>query len=97
MTMGREVVGAVRVIGLVQGVGFRWWASREASRLGIRGYVRNRGDGSVEVAFAGLGEAVASFVDRLESGPEGARVERLEGLTVGEALPEEGFEIRRGA
>jgi acylphosphatase len=39
--------------GIVQGVGFRHATCREAQRLGLRGWVRNRGDGSVEAVAVG--------------------------------------------
>jgi hypothetical protein len=43
----------VRVQGRVQGVGFRYFALQHARRLGVRGYVRNCSDGSVEVLAEG--------------------------------------------
>ena len=66
-----------RVQGRVQGVGFRWWARREALRLGLRGDVRNERDGSVTVVFAGEGDAVASMESRLAEGPPMSRVDSL--------------------
>ncbi len=50
-----------RVRGRVQGVGFRWWTRRKASDLGLRGTVRNRPDGSVEVHVAGDVETLEAF------------------------------------
>ena len=43
----------LRIRGLVQGVGYRNALHREATRLGIKGWVRNRSDGSVETLVAG--------------------------------------------
>jgi acylphosphatase len=65
------------VTGLVQGVGYRFFAERAASECGVRGWVRNLPDGSVETVAEGEEEAIARFFDRLRQGPRGARVERL--------------------
>lgn len=63
-----------RVTGLVQGVGFRWWAEMQAQGLGLAGFVRNEPDGSVSGAAAGEASAMAAFRDRLAEGPSSARV-----------------------
>lgn len=89
-----EETYVVRVRGRVQGVGFRWWARREAARLGVRGYVRNMADGSVEVGFGGPPGAVRLFHEGLSAGPAGALVDAVEALPEGEGLPMAGFEIR---
>ncbi len=83
---------ALRVHGRVQGVGFRWWALRQARSLGLRGRVRNRPDGTVEVAMAGPPAAVEEMVRRLAVGPPAARVQRLEELPAPAELPDD-FEI----
>jgi acylphosphatase len=69
---------AVRLIleGRVQGVGYRWWTEREAARLGLEGWVRNRRDGTVELMAIGPPEALERLVARCATGPAGARVDR---------------------
>lgn len=67
-----------RVYGRVQGVGFRWWTQRTASRLGLTGSVRNLADGTVEVRARGTEEAIDELETRLREGPASARVERVE-------------------
>jgi acylphosphatase len=57
------------VTGLVQGVGFRFFAVAEAERLNLSGYVRNRRDGRVEAYAVGTPEQLAQFRARLEKGP----------------------------
>lgn len=89
-----EMSRAVRVEGRVQGVGFRWWTVRTAESLGLRGWVRNRPDGAVEVHFAGSREVVERMEAALGHGPGGARVDRVAGHGEASALPEQGFEIR---
>jgi acylphosphatase len=62
------------ITGRVQGVGYRIWAERTASGLGLRGWVRNRADGSVELAAAGDDEAIAKLIEACHSGPRHAVV-----------------------
>jgi acylphosphatase len=71
--MPEKTVG-LRITGRVQGVGYRLWATRTAASLGLRGWVRNRSDGSVEALATGVPEAVAALVEACRQGPYGARV-----------------------
>lgn len=68
----------VRVVGRVQGVGFRWFVRERARRLGLAGWVRNLPDGSVEVAASGEAIQVDLLRGELLRGPDGASVDRLE-------------------
>lgn len=83
----------LRVRGRVQGVAYRAWTADEARELGLRGWVRNRRDGSVEALFAGAPEAVAAMVARCREGPRAARVTAVEIEEKGGEAPG-GFEIR---
>lgn len=67
---------AVRVVvsGLVQGVGFRWYVKRVADDYGVKGYVRNMDDGSVESVAEGDSSAVHGFVDEVKVGPSSAHI-----------------------
>lgn len=68
-----------RVVGRVQGVGYRWWALRQAQQLGITGWIRNDDDErTVEVLAEGNAEQLEAFEQRLHQGPQGARIERVE-------------------
>ena len=71
---------AIRVLvrGLVQGVGYRYFAERAARHLELRGFVRNLADGRVEAMAYGPEEAIESFVAQLRQGPAAGRVEGLE-------------------
>ncbi|MGH9737865.1 MAG: acylphosphatase [Candidatus Acidiferrales bacterium] len=62
------------VSGIVQGVGFRFFAQRGAESLGIKGYARNRFDGRVEVYAIGTNEQLNAFRSSLERGPRAASV-----------------------
>jgi acylphosphatase len=64
----------LRISGRVQGVGYRAWALETACRIGVRGWVRNRADGSVEALVTGEDEAVAEMIDSCRDGPFAARV-----------------------
>jgi acylphosphatase len=74
------------IFGRVQGVFYRNWATGEARALGLRGWIRNCGDGSVEAMAFGEAEAVDAFVARCRKGPPAAVVERIDvELAEGEA------------
>lgn len=77
----------VRVTGIVQGVGFRWFVRERARRLGLDGWVRNLPDGSVEVVAAGPDAELDRLKTELLRGPDGAKVERLEPMPVAPAQP----------
>lgn len=68
----------VVVHGRVQGVGFRYAAYRQAQHLGLRGWVRNRADGSVEAEFDGRREDLDAFLRWCSEGPPLARVSSVE-------------------
>ena len=84
----------VRVSGSVQGVYYRASARREGALRGLRGWVRNEGDGTVGVHLQGDAAAVDSMLDWCRVGPPAARVSRL---TVSDAPADEtlhDFEVR---
>jgi acylphosphatase len=82
------------ISGCVQGVGFRFFAEREARRLGIRGHVRNLPDGRVEAVAAGPDDRMLEFIERLRQGPGGSRVEGLESRAAELDENVRGFDIR---
>jgi acylphosphatase len=71
-----------RIVGRVQGVGFRWFAWDSATLEGLTGLVRNLPDGSVEIAVEGDREALDRFEWKISSGPAGARIDHVERETV---------------
>ena len=80
MTSAPTTTEALRFIvrGRVQGVGFRWFVEREAHMLGIKGWVRNNQDGSVEVLAMGTRDQLSGLRSRLRQGPRAARVDNVE-------------------
>jgi acylphosphatase len=80
--------------GRVQGVGFRFFAERAAREIRVKGWVRNRHDGTVETVAEGEAEAVRQYLDRLRAGPAGSRVTALDEEDV-PARGYDSFEITR--
>ena len=70
----------LEVRGRVQGVGFRWYIVDKAQELQLAGWVKNRGDGKVELAAAGDAAALAMLEAAVAAGPPGARVEEVRRL-----------------
>jgi acylphosphatase len=68
----------VRVIGRVQGVGFRQFVRERARALGLSGWVKNQPDGSVELLVAGDDQAAARLLDIIRRGPPYADVAAIE-------------------
>lgn len=79
--------------GRVQGVFFRAWTRDQAKTHGVKGWVRNCPDGSVEGFFEGEEAAVRWLVDLIYDGPGGARVDRVETHDA-EVEGFTGFEVR---
>ena len=67
----------VRVTGKVQGVGYRLSTVRRAHMIGVRGWVRNNDDGSVEAMVQGTPDQVDAMLEWLRQGPPAAKVSDL--------------------
>lgn len=81
--------------GRVQGVGFRYFVTRNARSLEVSGMVRNRSDGALEAVLqAEDPEPVDELVDRIRRGPRAARVDSVDVEEV-ERDPMSGFEVVR--
>jgi acylphosphatase len=74
------VTRRLSIRGRVQGVGYREAMRREARRLGVTGWVRNRHDGSVEAVVQGTPEAVDALMQWVHQGPPLAVVLRVEAM-----------------
>jgi len=81
------------VSGRVQGVGYRYFVLRQAERLGVTGFARNRPDGSVEVVAEGSEELLDELADRLREGPAFASVSGMEREAIA-PRGDSGFHIR---
>jgi len=84
----------LRIKGEVQGVGFRDWAIHQANNRKLNGWVRNRGDGSVEIVISGPDASVQDMLRACTQGPPAAQVHKIDILREDE-LPEPGFKRQR--
>lgn len=100
MRLGEDKIDpaiCVRLVvhGSVQGVGFRFAACEAASECSVTGWVRNLGDGSVEIVAQGSPDAVARMTSWAQRGPRHASVDRVQVETLTQSSELDAFEIRR--
>jgi acylphosphatase len=81
------------VRGDVQGVGFRYFVQRRAQQLGLKGWVRNNDDGTVELVAEGKREELEQLKQALQEGPRMARVDRVDTRWSAAAGNLRGFEL----
>ena len=77
----------IKIIGRVQGVGFRRWAERLGTRFGLSGWVRNMADGSVEVMAKGDSKALNEFLSACREGPSFALVLGIQPVVIPTTTP----------
>ena len=82
--MAENRTSHVLIHGRVQGVSFRAWTQHQAQLHGLKGWVRNRRDGTVEAVFSGPDNLIEIMLKACHEGPAGSRVERVEILDPGE-------------
>jgi len=78
MTAKGSVRARIWVSGLVQGVAYRAFTQRTASRQDLRGGVRNLEDGRVAVEVEGERQAIESLIASLRNGPPMAQVQDVQ-------------------
>ncbi|ERN08324.1 hypothetical protein AMTR_s00156p00090720 [Amborella trichopoda] len=83
----------VSIKGRVQGVFYRKWTAENAQELGLKGWVRNRRDGSVEALFSGEPSSVEEMEKRCRRGPPASMVTGLNVSPVDED-PGDGFQLK---
>ena len=92
----RELIRVhVVVSGLVQGVGYRYFALTAARRLGVSGWVRNCMDGTVELEAQGSRRWLREFLGQLESGNEWSRVRDVQATPMRVKPAERDFRVTR--
>lgn len=68
----------IRVHGKVQGVGFRFFATRVARRLGLKGSIENLRDGTVEAIIEGEAKMIDDWINEIKEGPRYAEVSQVD-------------------
>ncbi|HKZ22732.1 MAG TPA: acylphosphatase [candidate division Zixibacteria bacterium] len=72
--MSEKASAFIVVYGTVQGVGFRFFTVRKAQAYGLRGWVRNTFEGTVESEIEGEKSLILEYIKDLKTGPRGAKV-----------------------
>lgn len=68
----------IRIHGKVQGVGYRFFATRVARRLGLKGNIQNNRDGTVDAVVEGERETIDDWLEELKEGPRYAEVTKID-------------------
>ena len=84
----------IKIYGKVQGVFFRHFTVIEANKLGIRGFVLNASDGTVEITAQADEEKLNEFISCCKHGPERSRVDKVEVNNVSSHISFDNFEVR---
>ena len=84
------------VVGRVQGVGFRYFVLREATALGLDGWVANTADGAVRCVAEGRRDVLDALLERLREGPAAADVDRVSAAWMPATKAFGGFSVRSG-
>jgi acylphosphatase len=68
----------IRIQGKVQGVGYRFFATRVARRLGLKGWIENLRDSNVEAVIEGEAEKIDEWIEEIREGPRYAEVTKID-------------------
>jgi len=68
----------IRIHGKVQGVGYRFFATRVARRLGLKGTISNNRDGTVDAVVEGEKDVINDWIEELKEGPRYAEVTKID-------------------
>ena len=90
-----KVARKFTISGMVQGVGYRFFAQRAAARHQVRGYIKNLKDGRVEALAEGDAGSVEGFKHELLTGPTYSKVEEIEEIVLEPSYLYSSFRIER--
>lgn len=68
----------IRIHGKVQGVGYRFFATRVARRLGLKGSIQNNRDGTVDAVVEGEQSVIDEWLEQLREGPRYAEITKID-------------------
>lgn len=84
----------IKIHGKVQGVGYRFYATRVARRLGLKGWIQNLRDGSVESIVEGEPQKIDEWITEIKEGPRYAEVVRIDQERRDSAGPLGDFDVK---
>jgi len=84
----------ITVYGLVQGVGYRWFAYKKATAYHLTGFVKNTDDGNVYCEAEGEKAIVEQFIAELKKGPTFSRVKEIQTAWLDTISQFDNFQIR---
>lgn len=77
----------IKVIGRVQGIGYRRWVEDIANQMTLSGWARNMSDGAVEIMVKGDEKAINQFLEKCRKGPAFSMVLGIQPVVVPTAAP----------
>lgn len=84
----------IKVTGIVQGVGYRFYVQREALNRELTGWVKNKEDGSVEIEVVGSTDLLDDFLKSVKQGPRFSKVEQITVQPLPSSEPYKSFKIK---
>ena len=91
--MNNKIKKHIKILGKVQGVGYRFWLQAFAVRYGVFGWVRNNSNGEVEAFITGDEEIITNLIEQCYMGPPEAAVEKILISDTNEDYDAKSFEI----
>ena len=91
--MNNKIKKHIKILGKVQGVGYRFWLQAFATRYGVFGWVRNNSNGEVEAFITGDEEIITNLIEQCYMGPPEAAVEKILISDTDEDYDAKSFEI----
>lgn len=74
----QNIRAQIKVFGKVQGVGYRWFVSKHAIDLDLKGTVQNNFDSTVTVIVEGEKEKISKLINFLKIGPTNSKIDNVE-------------------
>ena len=91
--MNNKIKKHIKILGKVQGVGYRFWLQSFAIRYGVFGWVRNNPNGEVEAFMTGDEEIITNLIEQCYMGPPESAVEKILISDTDEDYDAKSFEI----